>query len=70
MYAELVMLINQYYCQIVAGVVQWFTFNSHIREAGESIAKYVAKLRRVANLCNYGLCSVIYFTSSILIRSK
>ena len=34
--------------------MQRFRFNSRSRKAGESVAAYVAELRRLAQYCNYG----------------
>ena len=34
--------------------MQRFRFNSRARKAGESVAAYVAELRRLAQHCNYG----------------
>ena len=35
-------------------IVQQFKFNSLFRHARESVATYVAKLRSIAQMCNYG----------------
>ena len=34
--------------------MQRFQFNSRVRRDGESIADYVAELRKLAEFCNYG----------------
>lgn len=33
--------------------MQWFRFNSRSRQSGESVAAYLAELRRLAEHCNY-----------------
>ena len=35
-------------------VMQRFHFNSRARKEGESVAEYVAELRKGAEFCNYG----------------
>ena len=35
--------------------MQCYRFNSRSREPGESVATYVAELRRLAEFCNFGM---------------
>ena len=53
-YNDLVAVMKQHYCPKTIAVVQRFKFNSRVRQTGESVAVYVAELRRLANSCNYG----------------
>ena len=49
-YAEL----TEHYSPMLSEVMQHFRFISRSRKAGESVAAYVAELRRLAQHCNYG----------------
>ena len=53
-YDELVAKLTEHYSPTPSEVMQRFRFNSRSRQAGESVAAYVAELRRLAQYCNYG----------------
>ena len=53
-YAELVAKLTEHYSPTPSEVMQRFRFNSRSRRNGESVAAYVAELRRLAEYCNYG----------------
>ena len=53
-FEELVNLIKDHYQPPPSESVQRYIFNTRIRKRGESIALYVAELRRLAEHCNYG----------------
>ena len=53
-YAELVAKLTEHYSPMPSEVMQRFRFNSRSRRNGESVAAYVAELRRLAEYCNYG----------------
>ncbi len=47
-------MILNHHCPPPSVTVQWFTFNTRIRKAGESVADYVANLRHVSEHCQFG----------------
>ena len=47
-------LTEVHYSPLPSEVMQRFRFNSRSRNAGESMAAYVADLRRLAEFCNFG----------------
>ena len=53
-YEQLVEILTKHYSPAPTEVMQSFRFNSRARKDGESIANYVAELRRLAEGCNYG----------------
>lgn len=53
-YEELVKKLTEHYSPIPSEVMQRFRFNSRSRKTGESVADYLAALRRLAEHCNYG----------------
>lgn len=53
-YAELVKTLRDHFNPKPSEIVQRFKFNTRTRRQGESIADYVAALRKLATDCNYG----------------
>ena len=53
-FGELVSVLTKHYSPKPTEVMQRFRFNSRVRREGESIADYVAELRKLAEFCNYG----------------
>ena len=53
-YDELVQKLTEHYSPTPSEVMQRFRFNSRSRKEGESVAAYLAELRRLAEHCNYG----------------
>ena len=53
-FEELVAVLTEHYNPRPSEVMQRFRFNSRSRKAGESVAAYVAELRRLAEFCDYG----------------
>ena len=53
-FEELTALLAKHYSPPPSKVIQRYRFNSRSRNAGESIAAYVADLRRLAEFCNFG----------------
>ena len=53
-YDELVKKLTEHYSPTLSEVMQHFRFNSRSRKTGESVAGYLAALRRLAEHCNYG----------------
>ena len=51
---ELVKLLRDHHQPPPSDSVQRYMFNTRIRKQGETIALYVAELRRLAEHCNYG----------------
>ena len=47
-------VLTAHYNPPLSEVMQCFWFNSRSRKTGESVAPYVAELRRLAEFCNYG----------------
>ena len=52
-FAQLVDLLNKHYNPKKAAAVQRYKFNSRIRQPGESIATYVAELKKLAVHCGF-----------------
>ena len=53
-YSELVTLVGENYHSKPSMTVQWFTFNNHVRQPGESISTFVAALRQLTEHCEVG----------------
>ena len=53
-YAELVQLLSDHYFPSQSVSVQRFRFNSHCRHPGETVANYIAELRRLSEHCQFG----------------
>ena len=53
-FEELVAKLTEHYSPPPPEVIQRFRFNSRSRQPGESVATYMADLRRLAEQCNYG----------------
>ena len=53
-YDELVKKLTEHYSPTPSEVMQRFRFNSRSRRTEESVADYLAALRRLAEHCNYG----------------
>ena len=47
-------MLTGHYSPRPTEVMQRFRFNSRARKEGESVAEYVAELRKLAEFCNYG----------------
>ena len=52
-FEELVAVLTEHYSPQPSEVMQRFRFNSRSRKEGESVAAYVAELRRLAEFCNF-----------------
>ena len=52
-FEELVAVLTEHYSPQPPEVMQRFRFNSRSRKEGESVAAYVAELRRLAEFCNF-----------------
>ena len=53
-YGELVVTLSAHYSLPPSEIIQRFKFHSCFRNAGESVATYVAELRSLAECCNFG----------------
>lgn len=53
-FEELIAVLAAHYSPPPTEVMQWFRFNSRARKEGESVADYVAELRKLTEGCNYG----------------
>ena len=53
-FEELADVLKNHYNPPPSKVMQRFRFNMRSRKPGESVAIYVAELRRLAEFCNYG----------------
>ena len=53
-FEELADVLKNHYNPPPSEVMQRFRFNTRSRKLGESVATYVAELRRLAEFCNYG----------------
>ena len=53
-FEQLVEVLSAHYSPKPTEVMQWFRFNSRKRQDSETIANYVAELRRLAEFCSYG----------------
>ena len=53
-FEQLVEVLEKHYSPKPTEVMQRFRFNSRSRKEGETVADYVAELRRLAEFCNYG----------------
>ncbi len=53
-FEQLAGILQEHYNPKPSEVMQRFRFNSRSRKAGESVADYVADLRRIAEFCNFG----------------
>jgi len=51
---DLVKLVQEYYQPNRSVIVQRFKFNSRTWQSGESVATFVAELRRLSEHCRYG----------------
>ena len=51
---DLVKLVKEHECPQPSIIVQRFKFNSRVQHEGESVADFVADLRRIAEHCSYG----------------
>ena len=53
-FEDLVTLVQEHHQPIPSAIVQLYKFNSRIQKSGESIATFVAELRRLAEHCKFG----------------
>ena len=53
-YADLLQLIQDHYHPKLSPIVTHFRFNSHVREQGESVASFIARLRQLTEHCEFG----------------
>lgn len=51
---ELIGVLNAHYDPVPSEIVERFKFNSRVRRADESVADYIAGLRKLAKYCNFG----------------
>ena len=54
-FEQLVAVLTEHYSPKPTEVMQRFRFNSRARKEGESVAEYVAELRKLTEFCNYGV---------------
>ena len=52
-YTQLVTLMKNHLYLASNAIAEWFKFSTHDRHASESVAEYVAILRRLSEHCNY-----------------
>ena len=52
-YTELVELVKKHYNPRPSGITQRFKFNSRVQQPGETVAEYVAELRKVSEHCDF-----------------
>ena len=53
-FEQLAEVLKKHYNPPPSEVMQRFRFNTRSRKPGESVATYVAELRRLAEFCNFG----------------
>ena len=53
-FKELVDVMKKHFCPPPSEIVQRFKFNTRMRQSGESVANYIAKLRALSQYCNFG----------------
>ena len=53
-YDDLVKTLTEHYDPAPSEIVQRYKFHTRIRQSGETIATFVAELRRIAQYCNFG----------------
>nr|XP_015800346.2 uncharacterized protein LOC107375995 [Nothobranchius furzeri] len=53
-YDELIQILQTHFSPKPSQIVQRFKFNSRMQKTGETVAEYVAELRRLAQHCEYG----------------
>lgn len=53
-YDQLVKVLSDHYHLKPSALVQWFKFNTRVREPGESVAPYIAALKSLAEHCDFG----------------
>ena len=53
-YDDLVKTLTEHYDPAPSEFVQRYKFHTRIRQSGETIATFVAELRRIAQYCNFG----------------
>ena len=53
-FSDLVKLVGDHYSPIPSVIVERFRFNTRIRQPGESVATFIAKLRYLARYCEFG----------------
>ena len=63
-YAELVEKVKTHYNPRPSAVVQRYKFNSRKRQPGESVAHFVAELRKISEYCEFG------DTLDVMLRDK
>ena len=53
-YSHLVKLVQTHFKPTPSEIVSRYHFNRRVRQPGESVAQYIAELRRMTEYCNYG----------------
>ena len=53
LYTELVELVKKHYNRRPSAITQRFKFNSRVRQPGETVAEYVAELRKLSEHCDF-----------------
>ena len=53
-FAQLVEAMRGHLCPPPSEIVQYYKFNSRVRQDGESVAVYMSELRALAQYCNFG----------------
>ena len=66
-FEELVAVLTEHYNPKPPEVMQCFRFNSRSRKAGESVAAYVAELRRLAEFCRLRVATHSDIEDSLMI---
>ena len=54
-FAEIVKLMSDHYQPKPSPIVQRFLFNTRSRKQGESVATFVAELKKLSEHCDYGI---------------
>ena len=52
--SDLIKILNEHFHPIPSEIVERFKFNTRVRCAGETVATFIAELRRLAKYCNFG----------------
>ena len=52
-YEDLVKLVTEHFHPRQSNIVQCFNFNSRVRQSNETIAAFVAELRKLSEFCNF-----------------
>ena len=53
-FAEIMQLMSAHYQLKPSTIVQRFTFHSHVRQQGETVATFVVQLKKLSEHCEFG----------------